>query len=119
MPLYGGYHSDDREVIYRHGVQLAEAGVDFIYVDWSNNTNYDPATMSHMTDFRMIETATDALFEVWSTIPNAPKICLFLGPGHSGIGTVKNGAHQKKPIRCIAIMWRNILIFTSTTRASR
>ncbi len=95
-PLNGGYYSDNREVIYRHGVMLAEAGVDFIYVDWSNNTGYDPATMSHMMDFRTIEESTDVLFEVWSEIPNAPKICFLLGPGHSGISTVKDGKHQKK-----------------------
>ncbi len=95
-PLNGGYHSEDRDTIYRHGIQLAEAGVDFIYVDWSNNTGYDPSTMSFLNDFRTIEEATDLLFEIWSTIPNAPKICLFLGPGHNGIGDVQNGKHQKK-----------------------
>ncbi len=96
-PLGGGYKSSDREVIYRHGIQLAEAGIDFVFVDWSNNTLYDPEKMnSYRADFRMIEESTDLLFEEWSKIPNAPKICIFAGPGHDGINSVKSGSHQSK-----------------------
>lgn len=97
VPLYGGYASDDPEVLYRHAIQLRDAGVDFVFVDWSNNTGYDPLTMrDQLADFRMIEEATDALFAVWSTVEGAPKICIMTGPGHNGIGDVKNGKHQKK-----------------------
>ncbi len=103
LPLDGKYLSTRREVIYRHGIQLRDAGVDFVFVDWSNNTNYDPATMSHLADFKTIEGATDRLFEVWSEIPNAPKICIFVGPGHSGIESVQNGNHQKK----VDQVWKN------------
>ena len=97
IPLDGPYLSDDRDVIYRHAVLLRDAGVDFIFVDWTNNTNYDPATMREQrADFRMIEEATDLLFEVWSTVEGAPKICIFAGPGHQGIESVNNGNHDKK-----------------------
>ncbi len=97
LPLYGKYSSTSKKAIYRHGIQLRDAGVDFIFVDWSNNTGYDPATMSATrADFRMIERATDKLFEVWSTIENAPKICIFVGPGHNGPASVASGKHQKK-----------------------
>ncbi len=97
LPLDGPYSSDDRDVIYKHGIQLRDAGIDFVFVDWTNNTDYDPETMRDTrSDFRMIEEATDALFEVWSTIEGAPKICIFAGPGHNGIGSVNNGNHQKK-----------------------
>jgi hypothetical protein len=83
VPLLGGYRSEDKDVIYRHGIWLRDAGVDFVFVDWSNNINYDPATMrSSREDFRTIEEATELLFEVWATIPGAPKICIFNGPGH-------------------------------------
>ena len=96
-PLYGNYFSDDREMIAKHAELLRDAGVDFVFVDWTNNTTYDPATMrEQLSDFRMIEEATDLLFEIWSTIEGAPKICIFAGPGHSGIENVKNGKHQKK-----------------------
>ena len=97
LPLYGSYNSDDPDVIYRHGVMLRDAGVDFVFIDWSNNTEYVPATMSaSRPDFRMIEEATDLLFDIWATIPNAPKICIFVGPGHNGPRTIDSGAHQKK-----------------------
>lgn len=97
LPLLGPYCSDDKDVIYQHGIWLRDAGIDFVFVDWSNNTYYDPETMRQSRhDFRMIEEATDALFEVWSTIPGAPKICIFVGPGHSGIDSVTSGNHQRK-----------------------
>ena len=96
-PLYGNYFSDDRQMIAKHAQLLRDAGVDFIFVDWTNNTTYDPTTMrEQLSDFRMIEEATDLLFEIWSGIEGAPKICIFAGPGHSGPDNVKNGKHQKK-----------------------
>ena len=96
-PLYGNYYSDDRDMIAKHAELLRDAGVDFIFIDWTNNTTYDPATMRESrSDFRMIEEATDLVFEIWSTIEGAPKICIFAGPGHSGYENVKNGKHQKK-----------------------
>ena len=104
IPLYGTYTSDDPDVIYRHGVMLRDAGVDFVFIDWSNNTEYNPATMREQRpDFRMIEEATDLLFDIWATIPGAPKICIFVGPGHNGPGTISNGAHQKK----VDQVWRD------------
>ena len=96
-PLYGNYYSDDREMIAKHAQLLRDAGIDFIFVDWTNNTTYDPASMrDQLSDFRMIEEATDLLFEIWSQIEGAPRICIFAGPGHSGQENVKNGKHQKK-----------------------
>ena len=96
-PLVGKYASNNKEVVRQHGIWLAEAGVDFVFVDWSNNTTYHPdITGGTREDFEMIEKATDVLFEVWSQIPNAPKICIFVGPGHSGIESVSSGEHQRK-----------------------
>ena len=96
-PLYGNYYSDDREMIAKHAELLRDAGVDFVFIDWTNNTNYDPATMrDSLSDFRMIEDATELVFEIWSEIEGAPKICIFAGPGHTGQESVNNGNHQKK-----------------------
>ena len=96
-PLYGNYFSDNRAMLAKHAELLRDADVDFVFVDWTNNTTYDPATMrEQLSDFRMIEEATDLLFEIWSEIEGAPKICIFAGPGHSGIENVNNGKHQKK-----------------------
>ena len=96
LPLDGKYLSNDREAIYRHGKMLADAGVDFVFVDWSNNTFYEPEQYNYGMD--MIESSTDLLFEIWSEIPNAPKICLFVGPGHmlGRDNPLDSGLHQKK-----------------------
>lgn len=96
LPLYGAYVSNDRETIYRHGLLLAAAGVDFVYVDWSRNTLFDAATGDPASEYYMIEAATDLLFEVWSTIPNAPRICILIGPGSTGNFGIAGGNQQKK-----------------------
>lgn len=78
LPLDGIYRSKDRDAIYRHGKLLADAGVDFVFVDWSNNTFYEP-DVKYVWAMDMIESSTDLLFEIWSEIPNAPKICIMVG----------------------------------------
>ena len=96
-PLLGAYTSDDREIIYRHGVWLAAAGVDFVYVDWSRNTLYDPDIAGDKrSEYRTIEETTDLLFEIWSSIPGAPRICILLGPGTTGQMGIAGGSHQRK-----------------------
>ena len=95
MPLIGPYASDNRNAIRQHAIWLADAGVDFIVVDWSNNVGYDPKTM-YREDFAMIENATYAIFEVFATVENAPKICIMTGPGHVGTGTFTDGQMARK-----------------------
>ncbi len=97
FPLLGKYASDNEDVVRQHGIWLADAGVDFVFIDWSNNTDYyRGGSGGTRADFDMIEGATDVLFDVWAEIPNAPKICIFVGPGHAGPGSVANGNHQRK-----------------------
>ena len=97
IPQIGPYSSDDKVVLRKHAEMLAAADIDFVLIDWSNNTCYNPETMAALrSDFRMIEVAVDAMFEVWATVPNAPKICFLVGPGHSGMPNLDNGNHQKK-----------------------
>ena len=95
-PIIGEYESQEEDVLRYHAELLAAAGVDFVFVDWSNNTTISEATLETAEDFRMIEHSTYKMFEVWKTVPNAPKIALFLGPGHAGQSNVDNGKHQKK-----------------------
>ncbi len=97
IPLLGPYVSDDRDVIRQHAIWLADAGVDFIVVDWSNNVGFIPETMADARpDFNMIETATTAVFEVFATVENAPKICIMTGPGHIGTGAFTDGSMLRK-----------------------
>jgi N-sulfoglucosamine sulfohydrolase len=94
-PELGFYRSDDRRVIRQHGEWLADAGVDFVFVDWSNNVNFDPAKRRTPGVFNMIEDATTALFEEWSQIEGAPKICIMAGvTGHPA--AVHDGRLQAK-----------------------
>ena len=41
-PTLGPYDSRERRIIRQHALWLADAGVDFIWLDWSNNVTYDP-----------------------------------------------------------------------------
>lgn len=95
QPELGYYRSDDRQVIRQHGLWLADAGVDFIFVDWSNNVNYDPSAPRDQQVFTMIESATTVLFEEFAKIANAPKICIMAGiTNHPE--SVQDGRLQKK-----------------------
>lgn len=97
LPLYGPYCSSDADLIRYHGELFAKAGVDLVFVDWSNNTGYVPETMhDNLPNFAVIEDATGLLFDIWKDIPNAPKIAIFAGPGHNGPASVQSGEHDRK-----------------------
>ena len=68
-PYFGYYNSDDEWVIRKHGYMLAEAGVDFIFVDATNGIIY--------------ERNLEALLKVWSQMRaegyQVPKICFHCG----------------------------------------
>ncbi len=81
-PELGYYASDDRAVIRKHAEWIADAGVDFIWVDWSNNVNYIYGETQGRPDFDMIENSTIAIFEEFSSLARHPKISIFIGcPG--------------------------------------
>jgi hypothetical protein len=79
IPKLGYYQSTDRSVIRQHGLWLAEAGVDFILLDESNDLGAD--WLHHTGDPRSLARleATAALFDEWSSMERAPKISIFLG----------------------------------------
>lgn len=88
FPELGKYRSDDRSVIRQHARWLADAGVDFIWIDWSNNLGYDVSMDQVLTDtvrpdFAMIERATLFIFEEYSKMraegEKTPKISIFIG----------------------------------------
>ncbi len=82
-PLLGGYVSNDRHVIRRHAAWLADAGVDFVWIDWSNNINYIHNPNVKNATFDMIEGATRAIFEEYARMraggKKTPNISLFAG----------------------------------------
>lgn len=84
-PELGKYNSDDKEVIKKHAELIYDAGVDFVWVDWSNDLDFDmpmDRVLSDRTqrpDFAMIERSTVYMFDVYSQMENAPKISIFIG----------------------------------------
>ncbi len=82
-PTLGFYKSDDRRVLDQHARWLADAGVDFVWVDWSNNIKYtyDPAKPN--PTFDMIEGATAAIFDEFAKLratgTRTPRISIFAG----------------------------------------
>jgi hypothetical protein len=82
-PTLGDYASDDRQVIARHARWLADAGVDFIWIDWSNNIKYTFDPNKKNQTFDMIEGATHAIFDQFATMRSAgektPDISIFAG----------------------------------------
>ena len=70
-------------MIRQHAEWLRDASVDFILVDWSNDIDYEPTAGAGLgrTDLAAIEVATVPLFEVFASVPNAPRIAILSGPG--------------------------------------
>ena len=94
-PALGQYRSSDHAVIEQHADWLVDAGVDFIWVDWSNNVDHDPALkgqppalrdgkrfLAYRDDIAAIESATLEVFKVYAQRARRPRISIFLGcPG--------------------------------------
>ena len=82
-PLLGTYKSDDRRVIDQHARWLADAGVDFVWVDWSNNIKYTYDPAKNNVTFDMIEGATATMFDEFAKLRAAgtrtPNISIFAG----------------------------------------
>lgn len=80
-PELGFYRSDDPAVIRRHAEWIAGAGVDFIFLDWSNNVDHSPGGRSKGHQF--IEDSTTLLFEKYAEMEKRPRVVIMLGTaGH-------------------------------------
>ena len=103
LPADGIYDSRDRSVIRRHAAQLADAGVDFVWLDWSNNVQYDRDSLWLNRGLQdQIEDATDILFDEYRKLEQRgfphPKISIFLGttgaPESASDGRLQRKADQ-------------------------
>ncbi|MFR5871633.1 MAG: hypothetical protein ACLUEV_08580 [Alistipes sp.] len=83
MPALGRYDSRDRRVMRKHAEWLTDAGVDFIWLDWSNNVTYDPDEFWVGGKQDLIEDATAILFDEYYKLGKVgmkhPKISIFIG----------------------------------------
>lgn len=101
-PLLGNYASDDRKVIRQHAAWLADAGVDFVWEDWSNNIGYHYDPTKKRPDFDMIEGATFTLFDEFARMRSegkkTPNISIFAGvtgaPKAATDGRLQHKANQ-------------------------
>ena len=96
-PELSCYDSADTKIIRQHAEWLSDAGVDFIWIDWSNNVKADPTDRKspQRTDLLLIERATRILFEEYTHIKHHPKISIFIGcPDEPG--AIDNGHLQRK-----------------------
>jgi len=94
-PKLGFYTSNDTTVIKQHGEWLADAGVNFIFIDWSNDLGYIPGVTVNRPDFDMIENSVPIIFKEWANIKGAPKISIMLGcPDHPE--AFSDGTMQRK-----------------------
>ena len=95
----GEYDSRDRRIIRHHAQQLAEAGVDFVWLDWSNNVTYDPDELWVGGKQDLIEDATAILFDEYRKMEKRgmphPKISIFIGVTGAP-EAVADGRLQKK-----------------------
>ncbi len=94
-PLLGDYASDNQDIVRQHAALLAEAGVDYIFLDWSNNIGTDSRTGrgNHATLF--IERASLALAETYASLQKRPNISVFIGFPQDHAAAA-NGALQAK-----------------------
>ncbi len=80
-PLYGYYRSDDEWVIRKHLELFMNAGIDFLYLDFTNNVTYEPTVKV------LLKVVKDMINEGY----DAPKITFFcscVDPG--GLSSIWN-----------------------------
>lgn len=77
-PALGFYESDYKEVIKQHATWLGDAGVDFIFIDWSNDLPYSPVCHCR-PDIKRLEDATYTLFDTWKDLEEHPKVAILIG----------------------------------------
>ncbi|MFS0723842.1 S-layer homology domain-containing protein [Paenibacillus sp. 1P07SE] len=79
-PQLGFYKSDDSNIINQHAEWIADAGVDFITIDWANNVKNLPE-LAARPDLQSIEDNTIALLEQYLLLDQKPKVSIMLGTG--------------------------------------
>jgi hypothetical protein len=96
-PALGRYSSDDKSVIEQHAAWLSDAGVDFIFIDWSNDLPYSP-DCGCRPDIRQVEEATYTVFDTYKDLARHPKIAIMIGfpkqPSAPADGTLQRKADQ-------------------------
>ncbi len=94
-PAAGFYASADNAAIKRHAEQIHNSGVDFIYIDWSNDIDTTPDAPPESSVPAYIEMASRKLAVMYAGISEHPKISIMIGVGNDRMGYT-DGKLQKK-----------------------
>ena len=78
-PLLGRYSSLDPRVVRQHALWMDEMGFNVAELDWTNNLT-DPFPSAATKE---CIAATDLLLQVYSTMPQHPKLIFMVGPEHN------------------------------------
>lgn len=105
-PYFGYYSSNDEWVLRKHAYMFAEAGVDFVFFDTTNNNLH---TVSHM-----------ALMKVWEQVRQegyeTPKICFLCGGYDAEFHELYNSIYKKGLYGDLWYYWNGKpLVMTSAT----
>ncbi len=94
-PYFGYYSSNDEWVLRRHAYMLAEAGVDFVFFDTSNNNLH---TISHQ-----------ALLKVWDEVRregyDVPQICFLVGSYDAEFAELYESIYKKNLYKDMWFCW--------------
>ncbi|MBO4869804.1 MAG: hypothetical protein J5585_08835 [Clostridia bacterium] len=74
-PYFGYYTSVDKWVYRKHAAQLAAAGVDFIFLDFTNGAYYPEA----------LQTLLDTWLQIRKEGGSTPQICVFCGGSYNAV----------------------------------
>lgn len=107
-PELGHYRSEDPAVIRQHAAWISDAGVDFVWIDWSNNVTHAPDLegeepivrdgqrfLAWRPDIASIESATRTLVQTYRLLPRRPRVSIFIGCPDAP-EAVRDGRLQRK-----------------------
>jgi len=77
-PALGPYSPNDKKVIEQHAKWISDAGVDFIFLGWSNDLAYSPGCRCR-PDIQRLEEATYTLVDSYQDLPKHPKVAIMIG----------------------------------------
>lgn len=96
-PYFGYYSSNDEWVLRRHAYMFADAGIDFVFFDTTNNNLH---TVSHQ-----------ALLKVWDEVRkegyNVPKICFLCGGNAEQINELYESIYAQEAYKELWFYWND------------
>ena len=98
VPLVGQYSAYDPNVLKQHAIWLAESGIEWVNVDWTNNLWSTPSFSNMSVAGRYVMNGTTFAVRGWQRLEReegipCPKIALMMGMSNGVIGLAAQPAH--------------------------